>query len=89
MKKLILHLCVLGVLIGQIQAVQVEAEGRAAGDQKTAREQALADALREAVRKGTGGCEKHGIDFDEAQVLSLDNDRVEFPARSETEERVP
>ena len=54
MKKLILHLYGLGVLIGQTQAVQVEAEGRAAGDQKTAREQALADALREAVRKGTG-----------------------------------
>jgi uncharacterized DUF497 family protein len=31
--------------------------------------------------------EKHGIDFDEAQVLWLDEDRVEFPARSETEER--
>ena len=31
--------------------------------------------------------EKHGIDFDEAQVLWLDEDRVEFPARSEAEER--
>ncbi len=31
--------------------------------------------------------EKHGIDFDEAQVLWLDEDRVEFPARSDTEER--
>ena len=31
--------------------------------------------------------EKHGIDFDKAQVLWLDEDRVEFPARSETEER--
>ena len=38
--------CVLG---GQIQAATVEAEGRAAGDQKTARELALADALRGAV----------------------------------------
>jgi len=54
MKKLILNLCVLGVLAGQIQAASVEAEGRAAGDAKTAREQALADALREAVRVGTG-----------------------------------
>jgi hypothetical protein len=45
--------CVLCVLCGQTQGVQVETEGRAAGDQKTAREQALADALREAVRKGT------------------------------------
>ncbi len=31
--------------------------------------------------------EKHGIDFDEAQVLWLDEDRVEFPARSDTEDR--
>ncbi len=31
--------------------------------------------------------EKHGIDFVEAQVLWLDEDRVEFPARSDTEER--
>lgn len=31
--------------------------------------------------------EKHGIDFDEARVLWLDEDRVEFPARSETEPR--
>ena len=31
--------------------------------------------------------EKHRIDFDEAQVLWLDEDRVEFPARSDTEER--
>jgi len=31
--------------------------------------------------------EKHGVDFDEAQVLWLDEDRVEFPARSDTEER--
>ena len=54
MKKLLLNLCVLGVLAGQIQAASVEAEGRAPGDMKTAREQALADALREAVRVGTG-----------------------------------
>jgi hypothetical protein len=54
MKKLILNLCVLAVLCGQIQAATVEAEGRAPGDMKTAREQALADALREAVRVGTG-----------------------------------
>jgi hypothetical protein len=54
MKKLILNLCVLCVLCGQIQAATVEAEGRAPGDMKTAREQALADALREAVRVGTG-----------------------------------
>ncbi len=32
--------------------------------------------------------EKHGIDFDEAQELWLDEDRVEFPARSDTEKRL-
>jgi hypothetical protein len=74
MKKLLLSLCATA-LIGQTQAVQVEAEGRAAGDQKTAREQALADALREAVRKGTGvdvlassGVSNFVLDFD--RILS-------------------
>jgi len=75
MKKLIFHLFVMALFIGQTQAVQVEAEGRAAGDQKTAREQALADALREAVRKGTGvdvlassGVSNFALDFD--RILS-------------------
>ena len=36
MKKLILNLCVLGVLGGQLHAASVEAEGRAPGDMKTA-----------------------------------------------------
>jgi len=31
--------------------------------------------------------EKHSIDFDEAQVLWLDEDRVEFPAKSDSEDR--
>jgi uncharacterized DUF497 family protein len=31
---------------------------------------------------------KHGIDFIEAQALWLDDDRVEQPARSDTEPRV-
>lgn len=35
-------------------AVEVEAEGRAAGDAPAARQQALTDALREAVRSGAG-----------------------------------
>jgi hypothetical protein len=75
MKKLLLCLFVMALFIGQTQAVQVEAEGRAAGDQKTAREQALADALREAVRKGTGvdvlassGVSNFALDFD--RILS-------------------
>ena len=52
-----LLICALCVLCGQMTALTaetVEAEGRAAGDQRTAREQALADALREAVRVGVG-----------------------------------
>lgn len=49
-------ICALCVLCGHqiFAATEVEAEGRAAGDQRTAREQALADALREAVRVGVG-----------------------------------
>ncbi len=35
-------------------AVEVETEGKAAGDSPAARSQALADALREAVREGAG-----------------------------------
>lgn len=31
--------------------------------------------------------EKHGIDFEGARALWLDEDRIEFPARSETEKR--
>jgi uncharacterized DUF497 family protein len=31
--------------------------------------------------------EKHGIDFEEAKSLWEDEDRIEFPARSETEPR--
>lgn len=38
MKKLILNLCALCVLCGQIQSATVEAEGRVPGDMKTARE---------------------------------------------------
>jgi hypothetical protein len=52
-KAAIKVLCALAIC-AQIQAATVEAEGRAPGDMKTAREQALADALREAVRVGTG-----------------------------------
>ena len=52
-KVLIQFACAFAIC-GQIQAATIEAEGRAPGDMKTAREQALADALREAVRVGTG-----------------------------------
>lgn len=40
------------------------------------------DPIKNQANKG-----KHGIDFDEAQDLWLDEDRVVFPARSDTEER--
>jgi hypothetical protein len=54
MKKLILTSSFLLLTSYLAPAATVEAEGRAPGDMKTAREQALADALREAVRVGTG-----------------------------------
>lgn len=69
----------LAVAIGMLPfggfAAEVEAEGRAPGDQKTAREQALSDALREAVRVGAGvdilsssGVTDFQLDFD--RILS-------------------
>ena len=54
MKKLILTSSFILLTSYFAPAATVEAEGRAPGDMKTAREQALADALREAVRVGTG-----------------------------------
>jgi hypothetical protein len=41
-------------LIESLLAIAIRVEGRAAGDLPNARETALADALREAVRQGTG-----------------------------------
>lgn len=68
-------LCVLCALCGSflLHAKEVESEGRAAGDQSTAREQALADALREAVRVGVG------VDVASASKVTdfaLDYDRI-------------
>ena len=37
--------------------------------------------------KSQANQKKHGMDFVEAQGLWLDEDRVEFPARIDTEER--
>jgi hypothetical protein len=54
-------------------SIEVIAEGRASGDYRTAREQALADAMREAVRIGIG------VDLlGESKVkdFNLDYDRV-------------
>ena len=42
------------LLVYSAAGVEVEAEGRAAGDAPAARQQALTDALREAVRSGAG-----------------------------------
>ena len=76
--KMLMTLCLVGILsaYGPLTfAAEVEAEGRAAGDQKGAREQALADALREAVRVGTGvdilsssGVKDFALDYD--RILS-------------------
>ncbi len=38
-------------------------------------------------KKSEKNKEKHGIDFEEAQQLWDDPDRVEFPARSDDEDR--
>jgi len=54
-------------------SIEVIAEGRASGDYRTAREQALADAMREAVRIGIG------VDLlgeSKVQDFNLDYDRV-------------
>jgi uncharacterized protein len=40
------------------------------------------------IRKSAGNREKHGIDFDGAQTLWEDPDRVEIPARTEDEPRL-
>ncbi len=66
-----LVVCFTGICAPPVRAVEVEAEGRAAGDQPNAREQALSDALREAVRLGVGvdvlstsGVKNFQLDFD-------------------------
>lgn len=65
-------------LAGTVSAVTVESVGRAAGDDPSAREVALSDALREAVREGKG------VDVvSESQVkdFALDFDRTFTKAR--------
>ncbi|NBV87207.1 MAG: hypothetical protein EBS01_13310, partial [Verrucomicrobia bacterium] len=74
--KRILAACILFIHSGLLaQAAEVEAEGKAAGDLPHAREEALADALREAVRVGAGvdilsttSVKDFNLDFD--RVLS-------------------
>ena len=38
-------------------------------------------------KKSQSNCEKHGINFDEAQALWTDEDRLEIPARTLDEPR--
>ena len=71
MKKCTTALIAALFLLQTIRAAPVQAEGRAAGDMPNAREIALADALREAVRQGTGldvlgssGTSNFTLDFD-------------------------
>ena len=74
--KRIFIVCILFIHVGLLaRAAEVEAEGKAAGDLPHAREEALADALREAVRVGTGvdilsttSVKDFNLDFD--RVLS-------------------
>ncbi|MEY5016062.1 MAG: hypothetical protein RIS92_2420, partial [Verrucomicrobiota bacterium] len=56
MKSRIVRSFALALLLLGLSAmgVEVEVEGKAAGDLPHAREEALADALREAVRVGAG-----------------------------------
>ena len=56
-----------------IHAAPVTAEGRTAGDSTAAREQALTDALREAVRVGAG---VNIASQSQASNFALDYDRV-------------
>ncbi len=37
--------------------------------------------------KSKGNCDKHGIDFHEAQALWTDEDRLEIPAKTQDEPR--
>lgn len=72
-KGLPLVICLLISLPASISANPIVAEGRASGNYRTAREQALADAMREAVRIGIG------VDLlGESKVkdFNLDYDRV-------------
>jgi hypothetical protein len=76
LKALLCAICAISGYSSSVAAAEtVEAEGRAAGDQRTAREQALADALREAVRVGVGvdvlsssGVSDFALDYD--RILS-------------------
>jgi hypothetical protein len=73
-QSVILALIVLLTLgFSSTQATPVIAEGRTAGDSATAREQALTDALREAVRQGAG---VNIASQSQANNFALDYDRV-------------
>jgi hypothetical protein len=71
--KLSLRIIAAITALGSLAAVEISAEGRAAGDLANAREIALADALREAVRQGTG---LDVLGSTETRNFTLDFDRV-------------
>jgi threonine aldolase len=71
--KLFLRTIAAITVLGSLAAVEISAEGRAAGDLANAREIALADALREAVRQGTG---LDVMGSTETKNFTLDFDRV-------------
>jgi len=71
--KYLIKLLVAFTAMGTLTAVEITAEGRAAGDLANAREIALADALREAVRQGTG---LDVLGSTETRDFTLDFDRV-------------
>jgi hypothetical protein len=71
--KLFLRIIAAITALGSLAAVEISAEGRAAGDLANAREMALADALREAVRQGTG---LDVLGSTETRDFTLDFDRV-------------
>jgi hypothetical protein len=72
--KHFLATCVLTCQLGALlHGVEVETEGKAAGDLPHAREEALADALREAVRVGAG---VDVLSTTSVKDFNLDFDRV-------------
>jgi hypothetical protein len=71
--KLSIRIIAAITALGSLAAVEISAEGRAAGDLANAREIALADAFREAVRQGTG---LDVLGSTETRNFTLDFDRV-------------
>jgi hypothetical protein len=71
--KFFLRIIAAITALSSLAALEISAEGRASGDLANAREIALADALREAVRQGTG---LDVLGSTETRDFTLDFDRV-------------